>query len=64
MQTKPFINMFGTEVQLTRDEFIDRWNDKTEGFMMLFLEHGIVEQLKDFKRAVNLLAGMEWDKSK
>ena len=56
--------MFGTEVQLTRDQFIDRWNDKTEGFMGLFLEHGSVEQLKDFKRAVNLLAGIDWDKSK
>jgi len=64
MQTKPFTNMFGTEVQLTRDQFIDRWNDKTEGFMGLFLEHGSVEQLKDFKRAVNLLAGIDWDKSK
>jgi hypothetical protein len=64
MQTKPFTNMFGREVQLTRDQFIDRWNDKTEGFMGLFLDHGSVEQLQDFKRAVNLLAGIEWDKSK
>ena len=64
MQTKPFTNMFGREVQLTRDQFIDRWSDKTEGFMGLFSEHGSVEQLQDFKRAVNLLAGIEWDKSK
>ena len=64
MKTKPFINMFGTEVQLTRDQFIERWENKTEGFMGLFLDHGSVEQLQDFKRAVNLLAGIEWDKSK
>jgi hypothetical protein len=64
MQTKPFINMFGSEVQLTRDQFIDRWMDKTEGFMMLFLEHGKVEQLKDFKNEVQRMAGMEWDNSK
>jgi hypothetical protein len=64
MKTKPFINMFGSEVQLTRDQFIDRWMDKTEGFMMLFLEHGKVEQLKDFKNEVQRMAGMEWDNSK
>ena len=62
MQTKPFTNMFGTEVQLTRDQFIDRWEDKTGGFMGLFLDHGNVEQLTEFKRAVVLLAGIEWDK--
>lgn len=56
--------MFGTEVQLTRDQFIDRWEDKTGGFMGLFLDHGNVEQLKEFKQAVVLLAGIEWDKSK
>ena len=56
--------MFGSEVQLTRDQFIDRWMDKTEGFMMLFLEHGKVEQLKDFKNEVQRMAGMEWDNSK
>jgi hypothetical protein len=56
--------MFGSEVQLTRDQFIDRWENKTEGFMGLFLEHGNVEQLKDFKQAIVLMAGMEWDQSK
>ena len=62
MQTKPFTNMFGTEVQLTRDQFIDRWENKTEGFMGLFLDHGNVDQLTEFKRAIVLMAGMEWDK--
>jgi hypothetical protein len=64
MQTKPFTNMFGSEVQLTRDQFIDRWESKTEGFMGLFLDHGNVEQLQDFKRAIVLMAGLEWDQSK
>ena len=64
MQTKAFTNMFGSEVQLTRDQFIDRWESKTEGFMGLFLDHGNVEQLQDFKRAIVLMAGLEWDQSK
>ena len=64
MQTKPFINMFGSEVQLTREQFIDRWMDKTEGFMILFMEHGNTEQLVEFKNEVNRMAGLQWDKSK
>jgi hypothetical protein len=56
--------MFGTEVQLTRDQFIERWENKTEGFMGLFLDHGNASQLIDFKNEVKRMAGMEWDKSK
>ena len=64
MITKPFINMFGTEVQLDREEFISRWVDKTDGFMMLFLENGDPDQLQSFITEVNRLAGLEWDRSK
>jgi hypothetical protein len=56
MQTKPFTNMFGSEVQLTRDQFIDRWTDKTQGFMMLFSEHGNPVQLMEFKSEVQRMA--------
>lgn len=62
MQTKPFINMFGTEVQLTREQFIERWENKTEGFMGLFLDHGNADQLIGFKNEVKRMAGLEWDK--
>jgi hypothetical protein len=64
MQTKPFTNMFGSEVQLTREQFIDRWMDKTEGFMGLFFDHGNTSQLVEFKNEVERMAGIEWDKSK
>jgi hypothetical protein len=64
MQTKPFTNMFGSEVQLTRDQFIDRWTDKTEGFLGLFLDHGNTTQLVEFKDEVKRMAGLQWDKSK
>ena len=64
MTTKPFTNMFGKEVQLTREQFISRWVDKTDGFMMLFLDHGDPAQLKNFITEVNRLAGLEWDGSK
>jgi hypothetical protein len=64
MTTKPFLNMFGTEVQLTREEFISRWVDKTDGFMMLFLDNGDSNQLQSFITEVHRLAGLEWDRSK
>jgi len=64
MTTKPFLNMFGTEVQLTREEFISRWVDKTDGFMMLFLDNGDSSQLQSFITEVHRLAGLEWDRSK
>jgi hypothetical protein len=61
MTTKPFTNMFGKEVQLTREEYVSRWVNKTDGFMMLFLDHGDPAQLKNFITEVNRLAGLEWD---
>jgi hypothetical protein len=64
MITKPFTNMFGTEVQLTREQFVSRWTDKTEGFMGLFLDHGNSAQLVRFQNEVERMAGIEWDKSK
>jgi len=63
MTTKPFLNMFGNEVQLTRDEFITRWVNKTDGFMLLFLNLGDPAQLQNFITEVHRLAGLEWDNS-
>jgi hypothetical protein len=56
--------MFGREVELTRDQFIDRWENKTEGFYGLFLEQGNTEHLRDFINEVKILAGLQWDNSK
>jgi hypothetical protein len=64
MTTKPFTNMFGKEVQLTREQFITRWVDKTDGFMMLFLNHGDPAQLNTFITEVERLAGLAWDDCK
>jgi hypothetical protein len=64
MTTKPFLNMFGNEVQLTREQFIARWVDKTDGFMSLFLGHGDPAELNTFITEVERLAGLEWDRSK
>jgi hypothetical protein len=64
MITKPITNMFGNEVQLTREEFVSRWVGKTDGFMMLFLDHGDPVQLQSFITEVHRLAGLEWDGSK
>jgi hypothetical protein len=61
MTTKPFLNMFGKEVQLTREQFIARWVDKTDGFMSLFLGHGDPAELNTFITEVERLAGIAWD---
>lgn len=64
MQTKPFTNMFGSQVQLTREQFVARWLDKSNGFAGLFFDHGKYEQLVDFKNEIERMAGLEWDQSK
>jgi hypothetical protein len=64
MQTKPFTNMFGTEVQLTKEQFVKRWTDKTNDFVYLFSQHGMSGELQLFIESVEQNAGALWDKSK
>ena len=63
MQTKPFINMFGSEVQTTRDEFVRRWLAETNKFNSLFYGTAYVDILKQMQDAVQELAGTAWDAS-
>ena len=37
MKTKPFTNMFGSEVQVTKAEFARRWQDKLFDLGDLFM---------------------------
>jgi hypothetical protein len=60
--TKPFANTFGREVQLTREQFIDRWLDSTIQFGTLFGGDPSVGKYLEFRGAVAELAGKSWDK--
>ena len=61
MQTKPFINSFGTEVQLTRQQYIERWTDQTNNFVYMFGKRGSPAKLQAFIDDVVDMAGQEWD---
>jgi hypothetical protein len=62
MNTKPFPNSFGKEVQLTRDEYIQRWVEPTHQFAYIIGSEGSLEKLNDFQAEIIRLAGDRWDK--
>jgi hypothetical protein len=64
MNTKPFTNMFGSEVQVGRDEFVQRWADETYKFANLFLVTNAKEDeelYNAFQDRTKELAGKKWD---
>ena len=63
MTTKPFPNSFGREVQLTREEFVDRWLEATIQFGTLFGGDPLVGKYLEFRDAVAERAGDKWDKA-
>ena len=60
-QTKPFTNMFGTEVQLTRTEFIVRWQDKLWDLGDLFMGSAHEAEFMSVIHHTADLAGKKWD---
>ena len=61
MQTKPFPNSFGKEIQLTRDEFIQRWIDPTHQFACILGAEGSLNKLNELQAEIIRLAGKKWD---
>jgi calcineurin-like phosphoesterase family protein len=60
-KTKPFINMFGSEVQVTRTEFIVRWQDKLWDLGDLFMGSEYEEEFMSVLHHTHDLAGKKWD---
>ena len=60
-KTKPFINMFGSEVQVTRTEFIVRWQDKLWDLGDLFMGSEYEEEFMSVRHHTHDLAGKKWD---
>ena len=65
MNTKPFTNMFGSEVQVTRAEFVEQWTREAFKFSPLFLTNdasGDDQRIfSEFTDSVKQLAGSAWD---
>lgn len=65
MDTKPFTNMFGSEVQVSRDEFVDRWHREAYKLGPLFWTDNVSGDsqriFNDFTEEVRELAGLLWD---
>ena len=63
-KTKPFTNMFGSEVQVTRTEFIVRWQDKLWDLGDLFMGTEYEEEFMSVIHHTHDLAGRKWDRAK
>jgi hypothetical protein len=61
MTTKPFPNSFGKEIQLTRDEFIQRWIEPTHQFAYILGAEGSLDKLNELQAEIIRLAGKKWD---
>ena len=61
MNTKTFDAWHG-DVELTRDEFINRWVSTINQMDYMFSKYDMSADLLDFKLKVADIAGKEWDK--
>lgn len=59
--TKTFSNSFGKDVQLTREQYIERWIEPTHQFAYILGSEGSLEKLNDLQNEVKRLAGKKWD---
>ena len=64
METKPFINMFGSEVQVSRAEFVARWHKEAYKLGTLFAGTEYAQLFSDVCDKTEELAGLAWDSSK
>jgi len=63
METKPFINMFGSEVQVSRDQFVERWYNEAYKLGTLFAGTEYAQTFADILKQTEELAGLAWDAS-
>jgi len=60
-KTKPFTNMFGSEVQVTRVEFAKRWQDRLWDLGTLFMGTKYEQEYLSMLHNTYELACKEWD---
>jgi hypothetical protein len=61
MNTKPFTNMFGSEVQVSREEFVKRWVAEAEKLSTLFYGTESEDEYRYILGQTQYLAGLLWD---
>jgi len=61
MKTKPFTNMFGREVQVTRNEYAKRWQDKLFDLGNLFMGSEHEEEFLSMLHHTYELACDKWE---
>jgi hypothetical protein len=61
MDTKPFTNMFGSEVQVSREEFAKRWQDKLWDLGNLFMGTEHEQEFLTMIHNTYDLACKKWD---
>jgi hypothetical protein len=59
--TKTFANSFGKDVQLTKEEYIQRWIEPTQQFAYILGSEGSLDKLNDFQNEIIRLAGKRWE---
>ena len=60
MQTKPFINMFGREVQVTETDYAMRWHDKLFDLGALFIGSKYQDEYEAMLKHTLELAAKKW----
>ena len=61
MKTKPFTNMFGREVQVTRNEYAKRWQDKLFDLGNLFMGSEHEQEFISMLHHTYELASKKWE---
>jgi hypothetical protein len=61
MDTKPFTNMFGSEVQVSREEFVKRWVAEAEKLSILFYGTETEDEYRWILGQTQYRAGLLWD---
>jgi len=61
MKTKPFTNMFGREIQMTRNEYAKRWQDKLFDLGNLFMGSEHEQEFISMLHHTYELASKKWE---
>jgi hypothetical protein len=61
MKTKPFTNMFGREIQVTRNEYAKRWQDKLFDLGNLFMGSEHEQEFISMLHHTYELASKKWE---
>ena len=62
--TKPFVNTFGKPVQLTKDEFVNRWLRQANQLFDIFNDTNMGREYIEVQVAIQRAAEAFWDLEK